>query len=251
MGGDEERGRVTTNRQKLRELADRERAAVPHDEQAANRRWLVPEAVAEYLLLHHGPEVTSRVAEYIAALSPDVVIGLIDAAEAAEVGLRRVFAEATRVTGADLTGADPASATLGVLCGLGSAIESAWSAIVAMTTPEQRERLGLDREVPGSHTRDLTQVVTRVCDALGEAERERDEARAEVERLRGALKRYADVLASADSLAWSYAARRDPPMLGCVGHRNCANCVRYALRWRERLLGSLAGPRQCALALYG
>lgn len=132
-----------------------------------------------------------------------------------------------------------------------SEVEGAWTSIVAMTTPEQRERLGLDREVPGSHTRDLTQVVTRVCDALGEAERERDEARAEVERLRGALKRYADVLASADSLAWSYAARRDPPMLGCVGHRNCANCVRYALRWRERLLGSLAGPRQCALALYG
>jgi hypothetical protein len=30
---------------------------------------------------------------------------------------------------------------------------------------------------------------------------------------------YADGLASADSMAWSYAARRRPPLPGCVGHR--------------------------------
>lgn len=40
---------------------------------------------------------------------------------------------------------------------------------------------------------------------------------------------------SSDSLAWSFAGRRNPPMLGCV-HRTCANCPRYALAWRERLL---------------
>lgn len=43
------------------------------------------------------------------------------------------------------------------------------------------------------------------------------------------------LLASADSMAWSYAARMDPPLPGC-SHKSCANCVRYALRWRERLL---------------
>ncbi len=43
---------------------------------------------------------------------------------------------------------------------------------------------------------------------------------------------------SADSLAWSYAARRRPPLPGCVGHKNCANCRTYALQWRERLLGA-------------
>jgi hypothetical protein len=46
-------------------------------------------------------------------------------------------------------------------------------------------------------------------------------------------------LASADSLAWSYQARRERPMDGCTGHINCANCLRFALDWRARLLASL------------
>ena len=47
----------------------------------------------------------------------------------------------------------------------------------------------------------------------------------------------ADDLASADSLAWSYAARRRPPLPECVGrHAACNNCLTYALRWRERIL---------------
>lgn len=55
------------------------------------------------------------------------------------------------------------------------------------------------------------------------------------------------VLESADSLAWSYAARRDPPLPGHdkpgpgrrTGHINCANCADYALAWRTALLASL------------
>lgn len=47
-------------------------------------------------------------------------------------------------------------------------------------------------------------------------------------------------LASADSLAWSYRARRSEPLEGCEGHINCANCLTYALAWRERLLGDSA-----------
>jgi hypothetical protein len=54
------------------------------------------------------------------------------------------------------------------------------------------------------------------------------------------LLRYGHLLASADSLAWSYAARRQPALPGCVGHRNCANCRVYALAWRARLLTQLA-----------
>lgn len=46
-------------------------------------------------------------------------------------------------------------------------------------------------------------------------------------------------LASADSLAWSYQARREWPLPGCFGHRNCANCLAFALDWRERLLASI------------
>ncbi len=51
------------------------------------------------------------------------------------------------------------------------------------------------------------------------------------------MKLYADALASADSMAWSYDARRADPLPGCT-HQNCANCLDYALRWRERLLRS-------------
>lgn len=46
-------------------------------------------------------------------------------------------------------------------------------------------------------------------------------------------------LASADSLAWSLEARYHQPMAGCVGHVTCANCLDYALDWRDRLLSSL------------
>jgi hypothetical protein len=47
-------------------------------------------------------------------------------------------------------------------------------------------------------------------------------------------------LHSADSLAWSYQARRQKLLMpGCIGHINCANCVRFALDWRERRLDRL------------
>lgn len=63
------------------------------------------------------------------------------------------------------------------------------------------------------------------------------------------LKRYAGSLASADSLAWSYNARRHPAMDGCT-HKNCSNCRRWALRWRANALDGLATTtQQLALAL--
>lgn len=48
-----------------------------------------------------------------------------------------------------------------------------------------------------------------------------------------------DVLFSADSLAWSYAARMDDRLPGHTGHKNCANCLEYALIWRQKLLDRL------------
>ena len=45
-------------------------------------------------------------------------------------------------------------------------------------------------------------------------------------------------LASADSLAWSLGARREPPMEGHA-HGSCANCPEYALRWREDVIGGI------------
>lgn len=65
------------------------------------------------------------------------------------------------------------------------------------------------------------------------------------------LYRYGHLLESADSLAWSDdARRRGRPMTGCPGHRpgcparcrrhhkNCANCLRYALHWRAKVLAA-------------
>jgi len=65
------------------------------------------------------------------------------------------------------------------------------------------------------------------------------------------LLRCADLLASADSMAWSARARKNPPLKGCAAHRNCANCPRYALQWREKVIRAMARgllrPRQTAL----
>jgi hypothetical protein len=55
----------------------------------------------------------------------------------------------------------------------------------------------------------------------------------------GGLKKYGRWLTTADSMAWSYQARRNPPLDGCTGHKNCANCMTYALAWRDRVLATL------------
>lgn len=62
-----------------------------------------------------------------------------------------------------------------------------------------------------------------------------------------------DVIASADSLAWSVAARKNPPLAEC-SHKRCNNCPRYALAWRRRLLdrlgqGRLFGEVPCPAAV--
>lgn len=50
-------------------------------------------------------------------------------------------------------------------------------------------------------------------------------------KVRG-IERSAKWLASADSMAWSFDARRGEPLPGCQ-HEKCANCLKYALKWRE------------------
>lgn len=49
------------------------------------------------------------------------------------------------------------------------------------------------------------------------------------------LARVGHRIQSADSMAWSYQARRSPPLPHCT-HRSCANCMDYALMWRDRVL---------------
>jgi hypothetical protein len=53
------------------------------------------------------------------------------------------------------------------------------------------------------------------------------------------LAKSAHLLTSADSLAWSFDARRKPPLDGCLGHRNCANCPRFALAWRDQVVATV------------
>lgn len=60
------------------------------------------------------------------------------------------------------------------------------------------------------------------------------------------LERVGHLLASADSAAWSYHARKRPPLPGHT-HKNCANCIDYALRWRTRVLAAIPTHRQTLL----
>lgn len=53
------------------------------------------------------------------------------------------------------------------------------------------------------------------------------------------LRACGEYLASADSLAWSFHARREGKQRECT-HATCVNCARFALEWRSDLLGSLA-----------
>lgn len=57
------------------------------------------------------------------------------------------------------------------------------------------------------------------------------------------LVKYGRYLTSADSMAWSIDARRSPRLNGCR-HSTCANCERWAERWRENLLRQLASEWQ-------
>jgi hypothetical protein len=51
------------------------------------------------------------------------------------------------------------------------------------------------------------------------------------------LARSHDVLASADSMAWSFNARKARrPLIEGHTHSSCANCFEYAMRWRDDLL---------------
>lgn len=60
-------------------------------------------------------------------------------------------------------------------------------------------------------------------------------------KLRG-LPASQEYIISADSLAWSFAARRKPPLPECVGdHDHCGNCIRAGLRWWHRVMTEVLG----------
>lgn len=55
------------------------------------------------------------------------------------------------------------------------------------------------------------------------------------------LKKCWKMLVSADSMAWSYTARIQKLKLSECTHKakNCANCLKWALQWRDKVLSSL------------
>lgn len=107
---------------------------------------------------------------------------------------------------------------------------------------EAYDRAGLD-------LRDEVLVgVGSVCRRQGTLEAEELLRRLAAEKLRlhafgakvSGLTRYHDAIASSDSLAWSFRARRHgkPLVEGCT-HATCANCYAWAHRWRADLLARL------------
>ena len=75
------------------------------------------------------------------------------------------------------------------------------------------------------------------------------------------IRLFGDWIESADSMAWSYVARRRPILLGDDGsppgpcaaagkHKNCANCLLWALEWRQtRIVDQAPPPAQTELEL--
>lgn len=63
------------------------------------------------------------------------------------------------------------------------------------------------------------------------------------------LRAFGDALASADSMAWSVRARwAQTPLPDCRHPGTCANCLPFALRWRDQVLANLQRPQQAAWA---
>lgn len=66
------------------------------------------------------------------------------------------------------------------------------------------------------------------------------------------LARYGHNLASADSMAWSFGARRRRERLASCTHKaaDCRNCLDYAILWREGVLNAVREPKQTGLPLW-
>lgn len=62
----------------------------------------------------------------------------------------------------------------------------------------------------------------------------------------GALRRASWTLASADSMAWSFAGRIGGNLCG-GSHKACGNCLDWAMMWRMQVLSAVARPQQQSL----
>lgn len=57
------------------------------------------------------------------------------------------------------------------------------------------------------------------------------------------LRLFGDCLTSADSMAWSYVARRRKVRLDGCSHATCANCLRWALEWQRARVADSEPPQ--------
>lgn len=62
------------------------------------------------------------------------------------------------------------------------------------------------------------------------------------------LSKFGHLLESADSMAWSFHARRDSVRLPGHPHMKCSSCLPYALQWRERVVNLTPWDRGIQLA---
>jgi hypothetical protein len=61
------------------------------------------------------------------------------------------------------------------------------------------------------------------------------------------LARYGHMLDSADSMAWSFAARRRRIRLPGCTHKSCSNCIKWATQWRGDVVRALPDFPQLSL----
>jgi hypothetical protein len=64
----------------------------------------------------------------------------------------------------------------------------------------------------------------------------------------GAFRQGLTRLHSCDSMAWSEHARHQPAMPGHT-HKRCANCMSFAIEWRNQVIGYVKRPHQGRLVL--
>ncbi len=105
---------------------------------------------------------------------------------------------------------------------------------------EMYERAGVDlwtQPLVGVGTVCRRQATIRTCFLLGDLARQGLRLHGFGFKVEG-LRNVAQHLVSADSLAWSYNARKNRPLPGHT-HKHCGNCIDYALGWRDELLGSM------------
>lgn len=61
------------------------------------------------------------------------------------------------------------------------------------------------------------------------------------------LRLFGDRIASADSMTWSFVARRRKIRMDGCAHRTCANCLRWALEWHRTRITDAEVPNQLRL----